>query len=82
MSKFRFHRLIMNQNDLLYENRTFAEQIEIPIEDVNIQQEKVKNGENKNIDIRHHAEEWIANHQELFDGWLEVAKSQILVLAF
>ena len=51
------------------------EQIEIPIEDVNIQQEKVKNGENKTVDIRHHAEEWIANHQELFDSWLEVAKS-------
>lgn len=55
--------------------KRFFEQIEIPIEDVNIQQEKVKNGENKNVDIRHHAEEWIANHQELFDGWLEVAKS-------
>ena len=55
--------------------KRFFEQIEIPIEDVNIQQEKVKNGENKNVDICHHAEEWIANHQELFDGWLEVAKS-------
>ncbi len=51
------------------------EQIEIPIEDVNIQQEKVKNGESKPIDIRHHAEEWVVSHQGLFDSWLEVAKS-------
>ena len=51
------------------------EQIEIPIEDVNIQQERVKNGENKPIDIRHHAEEWISNHQGLFDSWLEAAQS-------
>ncbi|MCH2050583.1 MAG: glycine betaine/L-proline ABC transporter substrate-binding protein ProX [Trichodesmium sp. ALOHA_ZT_67] len=51
------------------------EQIEIPLEDVSIEQEKVKNGENKPIDIRHHAEEWIVNHQGLFDSWLEIAKS-------
>ncbi|GGA37930.1 hypothetical protein CYANOKiyG1_55990 [Okeania sp. KiyG1] len=51
------------------------EQIEIPMEDVNIQQEKVKNGENKPEDIRRHAEEWVTNHQELFDNWLSVAKS-------
>ena len=53
--------------------KSLFEQIEIPIEDVNIQQEKVKNGENKPIDIRRHAEEWIANNQELFKSWLELA---------
>ena len=36
-------------------------------------QEKVKNGENKPGDIRRHTEEWIVNHQGLFDSWLEVA---------
>ncbi|WP_305778143.1 glycine betaine ABC transporter substrate-binding protein, partial [Hydrocoleum sp. CS-953] len=51
----------------------FFEQIEIPLDDVNLQQEKVKNGENKPIDIRHHAEEWVASHQGLFDSWLKVA---------
>ena len=50
------------------------EQIKIPIEDVNVQQEKVKNGENKPADIRRHAEEWIKNNQALFDSWLEVAR--------
>ncbi|MEB3343174.1 glycine betaine/L-proline ABC transporter substrate-binding protein ProX [Okeania sp.] len=49
------------------------EQIEIPIKDINIEQEKVKNGENKPVDIRHHAKEWIASHQQLFDNWLEIA---------
>ncbi len=49
------------------------EQIEIPLDDVNLQQEKVKNGENKPIDIRRHAQEWVASHQGLFDSWLEVA---------
>ncbi|NEQ38998.1 MAG: glycine betaine/L-proline ABC transporter substrate-binding protein ProX [Okeania sp. SIO3I5] len=53
----------------------FFEQIEIPLEDVNIEQEKVQNGENKPVDIRRHAEEWIASHQGLFDDWLEVAQS-------
>jgi len=51
----------------------FFEQIEIPIEDVNIQQEKVKNGENKPVDIRRHAEQWVTSHQGLFDNWLKVA---------
>jgi len=54
------------------------EQIEIPLEDVNIQQQKVKNGENKPIDIRRHSEEWVTSHKELFDSWLEVAKSEVL----
>ncbi|MGK7919684.1 MAG: glycine betaine/L-proline ABC transporter substrate-binding protein ProX [Trichodesmium sp.] len=53
----------------------FFAQIEIPIEDVSLEQEKVKNGENKPVDIHRHAEEWIAENQELFDSWLEVAKS-------
>ncbi|GGA37942.1 hypothetical protein [Okeania sp. KiyG1] len=53
--------------------QSLFEQIEIPLEDVNLQQEKVKNGENKPVDIRRHAEEWVADHQDLFDSWLSVA---------
>ncbi len=68
-------RILANKKFL--ENNPVAEslfaQIEIPMEDVNLQQEKVKNGENKPGDIRRHAEEWIVNHQGLFDSWLEVA---------
>ncbi|NES71584.1 MAG: proline/glycine betaine ABC transporter substrate-binding protein ProX, partial [Okeania sp. SIO2D1] len=59
--------------------KSLFEQISIPIEDVNIQQEKVKNGENKPTDIRRHSEEWITNNQELFDGWLKVALKQISI---
>ncbi len=53
--------------------KVLFEEISIPISDVNEQQEKVQNGENKPADIRRHAEEWIANNQALFDSWLEVA---------
>lgn len=38
------------------------EQIEIFLEDVSIEQEKVKNGENKFIDICYYVEEWIVNY--------------------
>ncbi|MGB3511924.1 MAG: glycine betaine/L-proline ABC transporter substrate-binding protein ProX [Microcoleaceae cyanobacterium] len=58
--------------------KSLFEQISIPIKDVNIQQEKVKNGESKPADIRRHAEEWVTNHQELFDSWLEVAIKSVL----
>ncbi|WP_205127603.1 MULTISPECIES: glycine betaine/L-proline ABC transporter substrate-binding protein ProX [Okeania] len=70
-------RILANKN-FLQDNpvaKSLFEQIEIPLEDVNFQQEKVKNGENKPVDIRRHAEEWVASHQGLFDSWLEVAKS-------
>ncbi|MEB3343172.1 glycine betaine/L-proline ABC transporter substrate-binding protein ProX [Okeania sp.] len=50
--------------------KSFLEQVEVPIEDVNIQQEKVQNGENKPEDIRRHAEEWVSNNQALFDSWV------------
>ena len=68
---------ILANKEFLQDNsvaKSLFEQIEIPIEDVNLQQEKVKNGENKPADIRRHAEEWITNNQALFDNWLDIAK--------
>lgn len=50
------------------------ELISIPIEDINAQQKLVKDGESKPKDIRNHAEEWVKNNQEMFDGWLEEAR--------
>ena len=51
------------------------ELIEIPIEDINAQQELVHKGEGTPADIRRHAREWIENNQEKFDGWLESART-------
>ena len=53
------------------------ELMEIPMEDVNQQQKLVKDGENTPKDIRRHAEEWVKNNQELFDGWVKSAKEAV-----
>lgn len=68
-------RILVNKNFLQANPvaQGLFEQIEIPIEDVNSQQKKVKNGENIPVDIRRHTEELIAIHQGLFNSWLEVA---------
>lgn len=67
---------ILANKNFLQDNpvaKSLFEQISIPIKDVNLEQEKVKNGENKPSDIRRHAEEWIESNQKLFDNWLEKA---------
>lgn len=51
------------------------EQIQIPVEDINKQNQQFKEGENKPEDIRRHAQEWVKSHQELFDGWVEEARN-------
>ncbi|MEM9926612.1 MAG: glycine betaine/L-proline ABC transporter substrate-binding protein ProX [Cyanobacteria bacterium P01_D01_bin.50] len=50
------------------------ELIQIPVDDINAQNELLREGENSLADIRRHAEEWIKNHQEKFDGWVEEAR--------
>ena len=52
--------------------------VEISVDDINAQNELLQKGENKVADIRRHAQEWIKNHQEEFDGWLEQARSAAL----
>ncbi len=54
--------------------RRFFELVEIPIADVSAQNLRIYNGEDTPEDIRRHAEEWVANHQELFDRWVEEAR--------
>ncbi|MBP0021425.1 MAG: glycine betaine/L-proline ABC transporter substrate-binding protein ProX [Cyanobacteria bacterium SBLK] len=49
------------------------ESIAIPIEDMNAQNFRIREGEDSMEDITRHAEEWIAQNQELFDGWIEEA---------
>lgn len=54
--------------------RAFFEQVHVPIQDINDQNLKVRNGEDTEEDIMRHAREWIADHQEEFDTWIENAK--------
>jgi len=64
-------------------NREFAEAnpaaaklfevVEIPIDDINAQNMLIQEGENTPEDIERHADEWIANNQDLFDSWVEQA---------
>lgn len=50
------------------------EVIEIPVDDVNLESAVIKDGEDSPEDIRRHAEEWVDNNPELFEGWLEEAQ--------
>lgn len=50
--------------------KRFLERVKIPYEDMIRESYRIKNGENTPKDIRRHAEEWVKDHQDLFDGWL------------
>ncbi|MDJ1181998.1 glycine betaine/L-proline ABC transporter substrate-binding protein ProX [Roseofilum casamattae] len=54
--------------------RKLFEVVQIPIEDINAQNRLLRDGENTPEDVDRHANEWIANNQELFDSWIETAK--------
>lgn len=54
--------------------KRWFELVQIPVEDINKESLRIKNGENKPKDIRRHAEEWVINNQELFDSWIEEVK--------
>lgn len=54
--------------------KRWFELVEIPAEDINIESLLIKQGEDRPEDIRRHAKQWVENHQELFDSWLEEAK--------
>ena len=54
--------------------KRWFELVQIPVEDINQESLRIKEGENKPEDIRRHAEEWVENNQELFNSWLEKAK--------
>ena len=54
--------------------RRWFELVRIPIEDMNAESLRIKNGENTPEDIRRNAKKWVQKNQELFDKWLEEAK--------
>ena len=53
--------------------KRFLELVKIPIEDINAQNLRMKNGEDKPDDIQKHVQEWIAAHQAEFDAWVKDA---------
>lgn len=45
----------------------------IPVSDINAQNRRMRDGEDKAADIERHVDLWIKAHQETFDGWIEQA---------
>ena len=66
------YRVIANQKFLATNPsaKHFLELVKIPYEDMIRESYRIKNGEDKPQDIRRHAEEWVKQNQDLFDGWL------------
>ncbi|MGD1806937.1 glycine betaine/L-proline ABC transporter substrate-binding protein ProX [Dapis sp. BLCC M126] len=54
--------------------RKWFELVQIPIEDMNAESLRIKEGEDQEEDILRHAEEWIKNNQKKYDTWLEIAR--------
>jgi glycine betaine/proline transport system substrate-binding protein len=75
---FRVNQIrIYGSNEFMDANpvaRRFFQQVEIPIADVNAQNLRMHKGEDTEADIRRHAEEWVADNQELFDRWVAEAR--------
>ena len=53
----------------------FFELVKVPIEDVNAQNQLIREGEDSPEQIRDHAESWVEENRSQFDSWLEEAQS-------
>ena len=47
--------------------------MQVPIGDVNVQNQLIQDGEDSPEAIRGHAEAWVEENQAQFDGWIEDA---------
>ncbi len=64
-------------------NKRFAEQnpaaarlfevMSLPVADINAQNLRMRDGENKPQDVERHTDAWIKAHQKTFDGWIAQA---------
>ena len=54
--------------------KRWFELVKIPIEDMNEESLRIKEGEDKEEDIWRHAQEWVENNQEKYNTWLETAR--------
>ncbi|TIU28165.1 MAG: hypothetical protein E5W34_02710, partial [Mesorhizobium sp.] len=55
--------------------KKFFELVQIPIADVNAENQKVANGEKSNEQIMKHATDWIAAHHADWEKWIAEAKA-------
>ncbi len=51
------------------------EVMSIPLDDIFAQNAKMYQGESRPADLERHADEWVAGHESLVDGWLSEAKA-------
>ena len=51
------------------------ETMQLPVGDINAQNLRMRNGEDKPADIARHVDGWIKAHQKTFDAWIETAKA-------
>lgn len=49
------------------------EVMQLPVGDINAQNQRMKNGENSQKDIEQHTDAWIKGHQKTFDSWIAQA---------
>ena len=49
--------------------------MQLPVGDINAQNLRMRNGENKAADIARHTDGWIKAHQRVFDGWIAQARA-------
>jgi len=54
--------------------KRFFELFKLPAADVNAQNSRMHNGEKSQKDIERHADEWIQNHQAIWQKWLSEAR--------
>jgi glycine betaine/proline transport system substrate-binding protein len=54
--------------------KRWIEQVQIPVEDIVAEFQRISEGESSPQDIRRHAQEWVKSHQQQVDSWLEEAK--------
>jgi len=64
-------------------NKAFAEKnpaaaklfevMQLPVGDINAQNLRMRDGENKPADVERHTDAWIKGHQKTFDGWIDAA---------
>ncbi len=45
----------------------------LPVADINLQNQRMQAGENKQADIERHTDGWIKAHQKTFDSWIALA---------
>ena len=54
--------------------KRFFEVVKVDLTDINAQNRKMFEGEDSAKDISNHAKQWIADHQQVWDSWLEEAR--------